>query len=124
MFLLVGFRAQLHMNTSYQILEKIFKKSLLEKLKKKSINSSDEVCGFISKGVFWEKQNIHPDKKNFFLISPEDCCWGDGVILFHSHPKHVHAKGFSKWDIDNQYYFDLDMLLYSVNNDEFYFKKI
>lgn len=111
------------MITNYQNLNRFFEKELLNSLKLKSVGSKAEICGFIVNGNFFEKRNHHPDKENFFLISPKDCLWGDSVVLFHSHPKHIKEKNFSSWDLTNQYYFNLDMLLYSVNNDEFYFNK-
>ena len=111
------------MITNYQINTNIFKESLLKELREKSVNSEFEICGFVFNGWFLEKSNVHPDKKNFFVISSKDCIWDKSAVLFHSHPKHIHRKGFSEWDIENQYYFNLDTLLYSVNNDEFYFRK-
>jgi len=107
------------MTTNYRVPEK-----LKEQLKRDSISSQEEICGFILRDKFIKVENKHPESKNFFLIDPLDCIWEEGVILFHSHPDHVKEKGFSEWDLENQYYFQLDMLLYSVNNDEFYFKKI
>ena len=68
--------------------------------------------------------NVHPNPKNFFLISPKQTIYSEDCIVFHSHPKHVKEKGFSEWDLENQKYFYMPMLLYSVNNDEFYYKNI
>lgn len=100
-------------------------KNLLDKLKNISINSDKEVCGFIiNNEKFLQRNNIHPDPQNYFLISPDSCVWGHDVILFHSHPKSCADNGFSSWDLENQFYFQLKMLLYSVNNDRFYFKNI
>lgn len=100
-------------------------KDLLEKLKKISINSEKEICGFIvDNKKFLQCENIHPDAENYFLISPSACVWGDDVILFHSHPRKCAENGFSDWDLENQFYFQLKMLLYSVNNDRFYFRDI
>jgi len=98
-------------------------KVLLNVLKEKALNSDKEICGFICDGKFIEKENIHPDPVNYFLISPKECIWEDGVVLFHSHPVHIERAGFSEWDLENQYFFNMDMVLYSVNNDEFYYKE-
>lgn len=98
-------------------------KKLLKELKLKSQSSKKEVCGFIKEGEFIEKNNYHPDPENFFLIDPTDCIFDENVVVFHSHPDHVLEKGFSEWDLENQHYFQMDMLLYSVNNNKFYFKK-
>jgi len=100
-------------------------KDLIHELKKKSIASEKEICGFIVENQkFIECENIHPDPYHYFLISPNHYIWGDDVILFHSHPKICEEKGFSKWDLENQFYFQLKMLLYSVKYDEFYFSDL
>lgn len=101
---------------------------ILIHLKNLSVSSSEEICGFITKdGDSYSNYisccNVHPDKKNFFLINPLEYILDKDVILFHSHPSHSPLDGFSEWDIENQKYFCLDMLLYSVNKDKFYFKK-
>lgn len=99
-----------------------------EELKKISENTDEEVCGFLIKDknsyVFKQCQNIHPDPKNYFLICPKQYNFDDETILFHSHPKHTNDQGFSDWDLENQFYFCLPMLLYSVNNNKFYYKEI
>lgn len=105
------------------------KKELKELLKNKSIHSENEICGFLIKkndiyDEFIECDNLHPDPINYFLISPKQCIFEDDVILFHSHPAHSKLIGFSEWDLQNQNYFYLKMLVYSVNNDEFYYKSI
>tara|TARA_Y100000361_G_C11079860_1_gene300406 strand:+ start:15 stop:341 length:327 start_codon:yes stop_codon:yes gene_type:complete len=96
-------------------------KRLLSELKDISVSCDEEVCGFIKDNEFHARKNAHPDPKNFFLIAPSDCVWGDDVVLFHSHPRHAGLKGFSDWDLQNQKIFDLSMVLYSVKNDEFYY---
>lgn len=111
------------------IIDSQVKKELIELLKYKSKNTNEEICGFLIKknGVydtFIECKNLHPDPINYFLISPKEYIFDDGVILFHSHPNHSDLKGFSDWDLENQKYFYLDMLVYSVNNDSFYYKSI
>ena len=98
-------------------------KVLLSVLKEKSLKSKKEICGFIYREKFIEKENIHPDPVNYFLISPKECIWQDDCVLFHSHPAHIKGAGFSEWDLENQYFFNMDMVLYSVNNDEFYYKE-
>lgn len=103
-------------------------KNLLKKLKQISIISDDEICGFLikEKNMYVDYipcANLHPDKKNFFLINPSSYVFNEEIGLFHSHPKHCLLNGFSEWDLENQKYFCLDMLLYSVNNDKFYFQK-
>lgn len=105
------------MITNYQIPEKI-KNQLIEL----SESSEEEICGYICEEVFFKKKNVHPEPRNHFLIHPLDCVWDKKAILFHSHPDHIKRKGFSEWDLENQTYFEMDMLLYSVNNKEFYFK--
>ena len=106
------------MNTNYQLDE-----NLMAELKMKSVRSEKEICGFIlESNDFVEVKNVHPDPKNYFLISPADYIWEKGAILFHSHPSHIDTYGFSKWDLENQFYFQKKMLLYSVKYDEFYFK--
>jgi len=107
------------MITDYQV-----SKKLLDFLKDKCKNTDFEICGFIVGDDFIESENIHPDPKNYFLIDPRKCIWGEDVILFHSHPKHIETEGFSKWDLENQLLFDLKMLLYSVKYNRFYFKKL
>ena len=73
---------------------------------------------------FIECVNMHPDPVNYFLISPKECIFDDDVVLFHSHPAHSNLVGFSDWDLKNQEYFYLKMIVYSVNNNEFYYKSI
>lgn len=97
-------------------------------LKEKSSNSENEICGFIIKtsnlfDTFIECANLHPDPKNYFLISPKDYILDKECILFHSHPSNARIDGFSDWDIENQKYFLLDMLLYSVNHNKFYYRQ-
>ena len=111
------------MTTNYQL-----KDNILSALKKKSLDSDKEICGFIKFSndcdeYFEECENLHPDPFNYFLISPRQYIQNQNSILFHSHPKHCKSYGFSDWDLENQKYFTLDMLLYSVNDDKFYFKK-
>lgn len=109
---------------NYQDLDK----NLLDELKNLSISSDEEICGFLIKidnnYCFKQVKNMHPNAKSFFLISPKDVIYNDDCIVFHSHPNHVKNKGFSDWDLENQKYFYMPMLLYSVNNDEFYYKNI
>ena len=105
------------------------KNELVEILQNRSRNSKNEICGFLKKhngfyDTFLECKNIHPDPRNYFLISPKDCIFEEDVILFHSHPDHSDLIGFSEWDLENQKYFCLNMLVYSVNNDSFYYKSI
>lgn len=101
---------------------------LLNELKEISINSEEEICGFLIKSnddyFFKRCKNIHPDPKNYFLISPKEYNFDDGTIVFHSHPKNPDDKGFSDWDLENQFYFCLPMLLYSVINNEFHYKTV
>jgi len=98
-------------------------KDLLSYLKKCSSSSEEEICGFIKDMVFYKVKNSHPDPRNFFLIDPLECIWGNDIVLFHSHPNHIELEGFSDWDLENQKFFSLDMVLYSVNNDKFYYNK-
>lgn len=97
--------------------------SLLLDLKKYSCSSDEEICGFIMNCEFFARKNIHPDPFNFFLIDPKDYMLEENVIVFHSHPKHIEKNGFSDWDLENQRFFDRDMVLYSVYNNEFYYKQ-
>ena len=110
------------MNTDFPVDYK-----MLDKLKELSISSDIEVCGFLTKEnddyTYKPCKNIHPDPFNYFIIDPKECLFKD-TILFHSHPKHVDLDGFSDWDLENQQYFYLPMLLYSVNKDAFYYKNI
>lgn len=97
-------------------------------LKNLSVSSEEEICGFLIKDDHLYSKyipciNVHPDKKNFFLINPSEYILDRDVMLFHSHPIHSVLDGFSEWDTENQKYFCLDMLLYSVNKDKFYFQK-
>ena len=117
---MVDFLVQLVMTINCLVHE-----NLLKLLKEKSCNSVEEICGFLIKtsdkfDFFIECQNLHPDSSNYFLISPKEYIWDKECILFHSHPKHAILDGFSDWDLENQKYFALDMLLYSVNKDKFY----
>ena len=100
-----------------------FPDKLLFELKDLSVASDIEIVGFIDKNnQFYQKKNIHPDSKDYFLINPKEYTSLDDLVLFHSHPKHIDLKGFSDWDLENQKWSCLPMLLYSVNNNEFYFK--
>ena len=121
---MADFQVQLVMIIDFHL-----KKELSKLLKQKSIDSNKEICGFLIKkdsiyDQFIECNNVHPDPINYFLISPKECIFDDDVILFHSHPAHCDLIGFSEWDLKNQEYFYLKMLVYSVNNDEFYYKNI
>lgn len=99
------------------------RKQILYKLKKISIESEKEVCGYVINNEFLQKENIHPDPFRYFVISPNECIWAKDAILFHSHPLKADIKGFSEWDLENQFYFQIDMLLYSVKYNRFYFKR-
>lgn len=100
---------------------------ILSELKLLSINSDREICGFIIKndsGYSYKScVNIHPDPINYFLIDPKECVFKNS-ILFHSHTINSNIDGFSEWDLENQKYFYLPMLLYSVNKDKFYYKNV
>lgn len=101
--------------------------NLLDELKNYS-ESENEVCGFIVKTdenayKYINCQNLHPQKDKYFLISPLDYLLYKDGVLFHSHPAHSDTEGFSEWDIENQNYHCLDMLLYSVKHNKFYFKE-
>ena len=96
-------------------------KKLLLELKEKSVGSSKEICGYLKNEIFYERKNSHPYPEKYFLIDPSSCMWGEDVVLFHSHPDKNELIGFSDWDMENQKFFCLDMVLYSVNNDEFYY---
>ena len=109
----------------YRIVDGMFNSS--------DINTFQKFCEYNERGLikqndvydeFIECDNLHPDPINYFLISPKDCIFDDDVILFHSHPAHCDLIGFSEWDLKNQQYFYLKMLVYSVNNNEFYYKSI
>jgi len=119
---LVVFPAQFLMNTDFPVDDE-----LLHDLRKLSRASKIEVCGFIvfenDQQYYKSCKNLHPDPSNFFVIDPKECVFRNS-ILFHSHPEHVIIDGFSDWDLENQQYFCLPMLLYSVNKDEFYYKSI
>jgi proteasome lid subunit RPN8/RPN11 len=105
-------------------LEQVNKK-ILEELTQKSKISKKEICGFVvDNKKFIEVENVHPIANKFFLIDPKNYIWGDDVILFHSHVDEESENGFSTWDLENQFYFQLKMLLYSVKYDRFYFKDI
>lgn len=124
MFHLVVFPVQLVMTIDFPV-----KGEILDLLIYKATDSINEICGFLIKhddlyDVFVECDNIHPDAQNYFLISPKQCIFDGDPILFHSHPKHSDLIGFSDWDLENQKYFDLKMLVYSVKNNKFYYKSI
>ena len=116
------FPAQFLMNTDFPVNGK-----LLDELRELSKASKIEVCGFIiykNNDCYYKScKNLHPDGSNFFVIDPKECVF-ENSILFHSHPQHVDLDGFSDWDLENQRYFCLPMLLYSVNRDVFYYKSI
>lgn len=100
---------------------------ILELLKEYS-QSNDEICGFIIKNEdnsyeYINCENLHPEKDKYFLISPKNYLLYNSGILFHSHPIHSDTEGFSEWDIENQNYHCLDMLLYSVKHNKFYYKE-
>lgn len=101
--------------------------NLLEYLKKISIESQDEICGYIKKNngsydIFQKHDNMHPDSKNYFIIDPKSIKDNEDSILFHSHPAQITNDGFSDWDLENQQYYCLDMLVYGVNSNKFYYK--
>lgn len=90
--------------------------------------SDNEVCGFVVKNKnnqyqFVNCENLHPEKDKYFLVSPSQYLLYHDDILFHSHPITCESEGFSDWDLENQNYHCLDMLLYSVKYDRFYFKE-
>ena len=101
--------------------------NILEKIKQYSLsNIKEEVCGFIYinnlKQKFFPSSNISFDRKNSFLINPEDYekCNFKGNILccFHSH---INNRGFSPEDIRESLKNNLPYLLYNVKQDKFYF---
>ena len=101
---------------------------LLKLLKDSSAKTDEELCGFIhlnnDKTWHFNKcDNLHPNKKTNFLISPRDYINNKDSILFHSHPFESDLIGFSDVDIESQTYHCLDMLLYSVKNNTFDYKK-
>lgn len=99
-----------------------FPGNLLLELKNLSIASELEIVGFIKDNIFQQVNNIHPDSKNYFLINSKDIKdLNSGYILFHSHPIHIELDGFSEWDLENQKYSCIPMLLYSVKADKFYY---
>jgi proteasome lid subunit RPN8/RPN11 len=98
-------------------------KILLEQLEILCKSSDIEICGFINNDKFIECKNLHPDPYHYFLISHEDYLKNIDSILFHSHPHNCDDEGFSAWDIENQQFHCLDMLLYSVNLNRFFYRK-
>jgi len=98
---------------------------ICEEIKRYCLNNKTvEVCGFVVKkdGLisFIPVDNKHPDKENFFLISPEDYLKIKKqyviLFLFHSHP--LDAP-FSNFDLKYQKYHNINMLLYNVAADLF-----
>ncbi len=99
-----------------------FPDNLLSYLKNISIASDIEIVGFIDKNnQFEQKPNIHPDSSNYFLINPKEYDNLDNITLFHSHPNHIELDGFSEWDLENQKWSCLPMLLYSVKHGKFHY---
>ena len=86
-------------------------------------NLDEEVCGFVVKKendlMFMPIENKHPDKANFFLISPKDYLniKTNYKILYFFH-SHLNNESFSKLDILYQKYHNIDMLLYNIATDE------
>jgi proteasome lid subunit RPN8/RPN11 len=97
-------------------------KDLLNNLVELSKNSNVEICGFIKNNIFVKCDNLHPDPVNYFTISHKEYLKNIDSILFHSHPYKYNDKGFSDWDLENQKYHCLNMLLYSVNLNRFFYK--
>ncbi len=97
-------------------------KDLLNNLVELSKNSNVEICGFIKNNIFVKCDNLHPDPFNYFTISHKEYLKNIDSILFHSHPYKYNDKGFSDWDLENQKYHCLNMLLYSVNLNRFFYK--
>jgi proteasome lid subunit RPN8/RPN11 len=101
--------------------------NILKKIKQYSLsNMKEEVCGFIYinnlKQKFFSSNNISFDRKNSFLINPEDYekCNFKGNILccFHSH---INNRGFSPEDIRESLKNNLPYLLYNTKQDKFYY---
>jgi proteasome lid subunit RPN8/RPN11 len=101
--------------------------NILKKIKEYSLNNlKEEICGFIYINNLQQKfflcSNISFDRKNNFLINPEDYekCNFKGNILccFHSH---INNRGFSSEDIQESLKNNLPYLLYNIKQDKFYF---
>ena len=97
----------------------------MNEIKNYSINNLDsEVCGFIVEDnndlKFLSIENKHPDKKNYFLISPIDYIniKSKYKILYFFH-SHLCNSSFSDLDILHQKYHNINMLLYIIKEDCF-----
>lgn len=104
----------------------IINHKIIDDIKKYSKENLDsESCGFIVESnnclLFLPVENKHPDKKNYFLISPTDYLKIKSQYkikyFFHSH---FCNPSFSNLDIFYQKYHNMDMLLYNLNTDEIY----
>lgn len=97
---------------------------IISDIKSYSIKNSDtEVCGFVVENendlMFVPVENKHPDKTNFFLISPKDYLniKNNYKILYFFH-SHLNNEFFSQLDVLYQKYHNIDMLLYNIATDE------
>jgi proteasome lid subunit RPN8/RPN11 len=100
---------------------------ILKKIKEYSLNNTkEEVCGFIyindSKQKFFPCKNVSFNRKEKFLINPEDyekCLYkGEIACCFHSH---INNRGFSPEDIRESLKNNLPYLLYNIKQHKFYY---
>jgi hypothetical protein len=102
----------------------IINNKIISDIKKYSNSNLDsESCGFIVESdhslLFLPVENKHPDKKNYFLVSPLDYLKIKNkykiLYFFHSH---FSNSSFSDLDVFHQKYHNMNMLLYNLDTDE------
>lgn len=102
-----------------------------KKIKELSLaNQTQEVCGFVVKNdgeiSAVKARNESPDKENFFMISPLQFLSirnsnEEVLSVFHSHI--TGSAEPSEFDKTMSTHCDLDFLIYSIEEDNFYTHK-
>tara|TARA_B100000989_G_scaffold298788_1_gene289852 strand:+ start:7370 stop:7708 length:339 start_codon:yes stop_codon:yes gene_type:complete len=110
-------------------LNKLPEKFILDKIKKYAIkNKSQECCGLVVKrGLtidFIECENVSLDKKNSFIIEPNNLIEHDVIYIFHSHLEYSAKPSFCDKKFCDE--IDIPFLIYSLRDDEFgvYYKSV
>lgn len=103
-------------------LNNIPKKILLQCKKYALKFKQEECCGIIVKEnnnlLFKSCKNIHPDRKNFFLIDPMNLIENEVEYIFHSHWNGGSRPSSS--DIKSSDELCIPFLIYSLTDDDFY----
>jgi proteasome lid subunit RPN8/RPN11 len=99
--------------------------NICEKIKENCLKDKiSESCGFVIRQNEFlyviELPNNHPQKENFFVISPLDFLkvkkQGTIEYVYHSH---LNNRGFSETDRIYQKYHNINMVVYDISSDSF-----